>query len=66
MCARKRAQTQADRDVARYGDLYLARKVRFDLLIIHEYPLEEVIRTFTDLQRGKVGRVLIEMTEDHN
>jgi S-(hydroxymethyl)glutathione dehydrogenase/alcohol dehydrogenase len=55
-------ETQPDRDVPRYVDLYLQGKLPLDLLITHEYGLEDINRALDDLDQGKVGRALIAMT----
>lgn len=59
-------ETQPDRDIPRYVDLYLAGRLKLSPLITHEYPLEEVNRAFDELEQGKVGRALIAMINGHN
>lgn len=59
-------ETQPDRDIPRYVDLYLAGKLRLELLVTHEYRFEEINQAFDDLEQGKVGRALIAMTKGHN
>lgn len=54
-------ESQPDRDIPLYVDLYLAGKLKLDLLITHEYRLEDINQAFDDLEQGKIGRALIEM-----
>ena len=56
-------ESQPDRDIPLYIDLYLAGKLKLDMLITHEYRLEYINRAFDDLEQGRVGRALIEMGE---
>lgn len=58
-------ESQPDRDIPLYVDLYLAEKLKLDSLITHEYRLEDINHAFDDLEQGKVGRALIEMEERH-
>ena len=58
-------ESQPDRDVPLYVDLYLAGKLRLDMLITHDYRLKDINQAFDDLEQGKVGRALINMTEMH-
>jgi len=54
-------ETQPDRDILLYVDLYLSGKLKLDGLITHLYRLEDINRSLDDLEQGKVGRALIEM-----
>ena len=54
-------ESQPDMDIPLYVDLYLAGKLKLDLLITHEYRLEDINQAFDDLEQGKVGRTLITM-----
>jgi len=54
-------ESQPDRDIPLYADLYLAGKLRLELLITHEYRLEDINIAFSDMEQGKVGRALIDM-----
>ncbi len=56
-------ETEPDRDIPMYADLYLAGKLRLDSLITHSYRLEEINQALSDLEGGKVGRALISMAE---
>ena len=57
-------ETQPDRDIPLYADLYLNGKLKLDALITHEYWLEDINRAFADLEQGKVGRAVIDMSRD--
>lgn len=54
-------ETDPDRDIPRYVALYLAGKLRLDRLITHTYALAQVNAALDDLERGAVGRALIDM-----
>jgi S-(hydroxymethyl)glutathione dehydrogenase / alcohol dehydrogenase len=54
-------ESQPDRDIPLYAGLYLAGKLNLDAMITHTYPLEAINDALNDLERGKVGRALIEM-----
>lgn len=55
-------ETQPDRDIPLYVDLYLAGKLKLGALITDEYRLEEINQALEDLEQGKVGRALISMS----
>jgi S-(hydroxymethyl)glutathione dehydrogenase/alcohol dehydrogenase len=55
-------ETQPDRDIPLYVDLYLAGKLKLGALITAEYRLEEINQALEDLEQGKVGRALIGMS----
>jgi len=57
-------ETRPDVDIPRYVALYLAGKLKLDVLITHEYGLDAVNRALDDLEAGKVGRALIHMNRD--
>jgi S-(hydroxymethyl)glutathione dehydrogenase/alcohol dehydrogenase len=57
-------ESRPDRDIPLYVDLYLAGKLKLDVLITHEYRLEDINEAFDDLEQGKVGRALIDMAID--
>ena len=58
-------ESQPDRDIPLYVELYLAGKLKLDMLITHEYRFEDINRAFDDLEQGKVGgRALINMSAD--
>lgn len=54
-------ESQPDRDIPLYIDLYMAGKLKLGMLITHEYRLEDINPAFDDLEQGKVGRALIDM-----
>ncbi len=51
--------TEPDRDIPRYVDHYLAGRLPLELLITHEYPLEDIDAALDALERGEVGRGLV-------
>ena len=55
-------ETDPDRDIPLYVDLYLAGRLKLDSLITQEYRLEDINRAFDDLEQGKLGRALIDMS----
>jgi len=59
-------ESQPERDIPLYVDLYLAAKLKLDMLITHEYRLEDINQALDDLEHGKVGRALIDMAELHS
>lgn len=54
-------ETRPDEDIPRYIEEYQAGRLKLSLLITHEYPLERINEAFTDLEKGRVGRALIDM-----
>lgn len=54
-------ETQPDDDIPQYVDLYLAGKLKLERLITHTYGLGGVNEALDDLERGAVGRALIDM-----
>ena len=57
-------ETQPDRDIPMYVDLYLSGKLKLDGLITHIYCLDDINQALEDLENGKVGRALIDMSVD--
>jgi S-(hydroxymethyl)glutathione dehydrogenase/alcohol dehydrogenase len=55
-------ESQPDRDIPLYVDLYMAGKLKLDMLITHEYRLEDINQALDDLEQGKVGRALVVMS----
>ncbi|OGL41493.1 MAG: acetoin dehydrogenase [Candidatus Schekmanbacteria bacterium RIFCSPHIGHO2_02_FULL_38_11] len=55
-------ETQMDRDIPLYVNMYLAGKLRLDALNTNEYRLEDINSAFDDLEQGKAGRALINMS----
>ena len=54
-------ETQPDRDIPLYVDLYLSGKLKLDRLITHTYSLDDINQALDDLEHGKVGRALVDM-----
>lgn len=52
--------TRPERDFRRYVELYLAGKLRLDEMITHRFGLGEIDSAFEALERGEVGRAIIE------
>ena len=55
-------ESQLDKDVPRYVDLYLQGKLDLDALISHTCGLDQINRMLDDLEQGKVMRALIDMS----
>ncbi|MCS6814505.1 MAG: zinc-binding dehydrogenase [Cyanobacteria bacterium] len=53
-------ETNPDRDIPRYANLFQAGKLALEQLITHTYSLDDINRALEDLETGKVGRALIE------
>ena len=53
-------ETNPDRDFPRYVDWYLKGRLKLDELITHRFRLEEINSAFLALERGEVGRAIIE------
>ena len=54
-------ESQPDRDIPMYVNLYLSEKLNLDGLISHTYSLDEINQALDDLENGKVSRALIDM-----
>ncbi|MFC1909221.1 zinc-binding dehydrogenase [Chloroflexota bacterium] len=52
--------TNPERDFPHYADLYLAGKLKLDELLTHRFQLEDIDLIFLALQKGDVGRAIIE------
>ncbi len=50
-----------DRDIPRFVELYRAGKLPLEKLITHRYRLDEINKALGDLEKGLVGRPMIEM-----
>jgi len=59
-------ESQPDRDIPLYVDLYLAGKLRLSPLITHLYKLQDINQVMADLEKGKIGRALIDVTEGYD
>lgn len=55
-------ETETERDIPKYVDLFLSGKLKLDKLATHIYPLEDINRAMEDLDGGGVGRALIDMS----
>ena len=53
--------SQPDRDIPMYVDLYLTNKLNLDVLISHTRRLSQINQALDDLEQGKAARVLIDM-----
>lgn len=51
-------------ETSEFQDLYRCGKLPLEEMITHEYPLEMINQAFGDLERGRVGRALINMAKD--
>lgn len=54
-------ETKPDYDIALYVKLYLAGKLNLQLLISHDFSLENINEAIDQLERGNVNRALIDM-----
>ena len=54
-------ETQPDRDIPIYIDLYQTGRLQLDSLITHSYRLEEINTALKDLEHGRIGRGIIRM-----
>ncbi|MHB9023834.1 MAG: zinc-binding dehydrogenase [Armatimonadota bacterium] len=57
-------ESNPDRDIPLFTDLYLAGTLPLEGLITHTYPLEAINQALDDLEAGLVGRALIACTEE--
>ena len=53
-------ETDPDRDFPRYVEWYLKGSLKLDQLITHRFRLEEINNAILILERGEVGRAIIE------
>ncbi|MFA5154037.1 MAG: dehydrogenase, partial [Clostridia bacterium] len=51
-------------DILRYLALYYNEVIENNLLITHEYTLENINKAFDKLRSGKAGRIMIKMNHD--
>lgn len=56
-------ETQPDRDIPQYVDLYLAGKLKLEKLVTHTYNLQNINKALDDLEEGKGGRILIDVQD---
>lgn len=57
-------ETQPDRDIPMYVNLYLSGKLKLEELITHTFRLQNINRAFDDLSNGNGARILIDMIGD--
>ncbi len=57
-------ESRLDRDILLYVDLYLAGRLKLDSLLTYEYQHEDVSQAFDDLERGRVGRAVIDIGQE--
>ncbi|MFC1986963.1 zinc-binding dehydrogenase [Chloroflexota bacterium] len=55
-------ETQPDRDIPKFVDLYLSGQLKLDKLITHSYALVDINKALDDFENGKIGRALIDMS----
>ena len=55
-------ETKPDEDIPKYVDLFLDGKLKLNKLITHVYKLEDINKAFGELESGKTGRALIDMS----
>lgn len=56
-------ETQPDQDIPMYAELYLSGKLKLDRLLTHSYSLDNINKALADLENGRVGRALIDMSQ---
>lgn len=56
-------ETQPDRDIPMYVDLYLSGKLKLGALITHTYSLVDINQALADLENCKVDRAVLDMCE---
>lgn len=54
-------ETRPEKDIPFYAEQYLAGKLKLDKLITHVYTLDQVNESFSELEKGNVGRALIKL-----
>lgn len=55
--------TQPDRDIPKFVDLYLSGRLKLEQLITHSYSLNNVNEALDDLESGRISRALIDMSQ---
>ena len=56
-------ETQPDKDIPMYVDLFLSGRLKLDRLLTHSYRLDEINQALEDLENGRIGRALIDMSQ---
>ena len=47
-----------------YVNLYLSGRFELDRLLTHSYGLDDINQALEDFENGKIGRALIDMSQD--
>ena len=55
-------ETRPDRDIPMYVDLYLSGKLKLDRLGTHSYGLDDINAALENMENGRVGRAMIDMS----
>ncbi|MFQ5481363.1 MAG: zinc-binding dehydrogenase [Nitrospinaceae bacterium] len=55
-------ESRPDRDIPRFAEWRRAGKLQLEPLITNVYPLEQVNQALDDLERGQVGRAMLDMS----
>ncbi len=54
--------TDPDKDIPKYVDLYLSGKLKLEKMLTHRFTLGQINEAFTQLEKGEMGRAIIEFT----
>jgi S-(hydroxymethyl)glutathione dehydrogenase/alcohol dehydrogenase len=54
-------ETDPDRDIPKYVRFVLSGKLKLEKMLTHEYMLKEINSAFTALEKGDVGRAIVQM-----
>ena len=55
-------ESDSDRDILRYAQWHLTGNMPLSGLITHEYSLDQINQAFADLESGKLGRGIVDMS----
>ncbi len=55
-------ESQPDRDIPVYIKYYLSGELKLDKLLTHTYSLKDINTALDDLENGKIGRALVDMS----
>ncbi len=56
-------ESQPERDIPMFVDLYLSGKLKLDRLVTHSYSLDDINEALEDFEKGRIGRALIDMSQ---
>jgi len=56
-------ETQPDRDIPMYVDFFLSERLHLKKLISHMYDLRDINEALDVLEKGTMGRILIDMSK---